>query len=438
MRLCYLAAALLFCAALTHAQILNVTAEDIEVPAYSNTNSYVKLLNLSLNLTGIDSVSITSINVTFNSTASINANATNLTACAFNETFDAISCNSTWSGNTTVLNMNYEVTNATERTLYIGYYINRSLVNLSVIHGLNVSLYISSNESITLNDTSVLKDNSTFPLSSRFTQIQDLHAVASISPHYVDTNVKNQSFRVIVNITSYDVANKTIIYIPAEFTNVNLVDCMYITGNNNEITGCGGVWTVSNNQIHLTDITYYIKYLRVNFTADTNQSGEFTRTFNASVSGGNLTDIPVSESSSGALNVTTKQLINNVTITSVKNTAYITSDGSDYWEFNFTVNITANVSGLLQFKMNNWYSPSKNATINLTNGTAYYAKLWKSDEPSNTINVTTEYGDASKGISLSNFSGLLRLTLRMYIPPTVQAVTNDWYTLYWILFRTLP
>ena len=438
MRLCYLAAALLFCAALTHAQILNVTAEDIEVPAYSNTNSYVKLLNLSLNLTGIDSVSITSINVTFNSTASINANATNLTVCAFNETFDAISCNSTWSGNTTVLNMNYEVTNATERTLYIGYYINRSLVNLSVIHGLNVSLYISSNESITLNDTSVLKDNTNFPLSSRFTQIQDLHAVASISPHYVDTNVKNQSFRVIVNITSYDVANKTIIYVPAEFTNINLIDCMYITGSNQKMEGCGGGWIVSNNQIHLTDATYNIKYLRVNFTADTNQSGEFTRTFNASVSGGNLTDIPVSESSSGALNVTTKQLINNVTITSVKNTAYITSDGSDYWEFNFTVNITANVSGLLQFKMNNWYSPSKNATINLTNGTAYYAKLWKSDEPSNTINVTTEYGDASKGISLSNFSGLLRLTLRMYIPPTVQAVTNDWYTLYWMLFRTLP
>ena len=438
MRLCYLAAALLFCAVLTHAQILNVTAEDIEVPAYSNTNSYVKLLNLSLNMTGIDSVSITSINVTFNSTASINANATNLTVCAFNETFDVISCNSTWSGNTTVLNINYEVTNATEKTLYIGYYINRSLVNLSVIHGLNVSLYISSNESITLNDTSVLKDNTNFPLSSRFTQIQDLHAVASISPHYVDTNVKNQSFVYVVNATGLDKIDYVNIIVPTEFSNIILTYCSYEwTGGSQEDVNCSLTGNVNSNIISLNPATDFT-YLKLNFTADTNQSGEFTRTFNASVSGGNLTDIPVSESSSGALNVTTKQLINNVTITSIKNTAYITSDGSDYWEFNFTVNITANVSGLLQFKMNNWYSPSKNATINLTNGTAYYAKLWKSDEPSNTINVTTEYGDASKGISLSNFSGLLRLTLRMYIPPTVQAVTNDWYTLYWMLFRTLP
>ncbi len=438
MRLCYLVAALLFCAVLTHAQILNVTAEDIEVPAYSNTNSYVKLLNLSLNLTGIDSVSIVSINVTFNSTASINANATNLTVCAFNETFDAISCNSTWSGNTTVLNMNYEVTNATEKTLYIGYYINRSLVNLSVIHGLNVSLYISSNESITLNDTSVLKDNSTFPLSSRFTQIQDLHAVASISPHYVDTNVKNQSFVYVVNATGLDGIDYLNLTVPGEFTNIQLKYCEFTGGGEHHTySNCTGVADVSGSMIIINPTGFDFTYLKLNFTADTNQSGEFTRTFNASVSGGNLTDIPVSESSSGALNVTTKQLINNVTITSVKNTAYITSDGSDYWEFNFTVNITANVSGLLQFKMNNWYSPSKNATINLTNGTAYYAKLWKSDEPSNTINVTTEY-DASKGISLSNFSGLLRLTLRMYIPPTVQAVTNDWYTLYWMLFRTLP
>jgi hypothetical protein len=407
------------------------------VPVYSNTNDYVKLLNLSLNLTGISSVNITSINVTFNSTTpSINANITNLTACAFNETLNIIICNSTWIGNITVLNMNYEVTNTTNRTLYIGYYINRSLINLTAVHTLNISMYIPSNESITLSNTSVLKDNTNFPIISQFTQIQDLHATASVSPHYVDTNVINQSFVYVVNATGVDNITIVNITVPSEFTNVGNVKCYT---NTLSVDGCSASLTYTNDYITLTitNSAYASNWIKINFTANTNQSGEFTRTFNANVSDGNLTDVPVNESSSGSLNVTTKQLIRNVTITSVKNTAYITSDGSDYWEFNFTVNITANVSGLLQFKMNNWYSPSKNVTINLTNGTAYYAKLWKGDNSSNTINVTNEY-NISTGISISNFSGILTLTLRMYIPPTVQTITNDWYTLYWMIFRSTP
>jgi len=390
------------------AATLSITSNPVNLTAYNNTGTNVTMLNLTLNLTGENSVNVDNIIVTFNSTnGSLNASQTNLSVCLYNSTVNSsnnLGCGTVWnvSGNVNQTNItlsNFNITNSTEKNLLIVYEVYRNVTT-----PINISLYINDNSSITLSNSSVIIDNSTFPISSNFTQIQDLHASASISPRYVDTNVENQTLSYLVNVTGDDQINDTKIIIPNGYTFIKLVDCQIDLNGDNvvDISSCdvSGI-SGGDSQINITQSVKKNGWIRVNFTANTSSTSVNSTAFNSIIDGGNLTGIPT-DVTNGSTNVTTKQLINVTNVAIMKNTAVV--NGTDYWEFNFTLNISANVSGLIQFKMNPWNSSSANATLNLTNATTgnitYYASLRNesSFSTTNKFNVTNEY-NITQGIS---------------------------------------
>ncbi|MEM7816544.1 MAG: hypothetical protein QXZ20_01380, partial [Candidatus Aenigmatarchaeota archaeon] len=124
----------------------------------------------------------------------------------------------------------------------------------------------------------------------------------------------------------------------------------------------------------------------------------------------------------------------------MKNIAIV--NGNDYWLFNFTISMNANVSGLIQFKMNDWRSDIKNATIPIANGTGdnatYYASMWLSGNESNIFNVTNEYNKISDGVKLNAIENRnYTLILKMIIPRGTP-IASDWWTTYSMLFRSIP
>ena len=116
-------------------------------------------------------------------------------------------------------------------------------------------------------------------------------------------------------------------------------------------------------------------------------------------------------------------------------------NGTDYWEFNFTVNFTANVTGTIQFKLTNWTDASSPPdTINLnTTGGVYYASLRNNSanfsDPNAKFNVTNVYGDIGINRTVTDGSSATFI-LRMIIPAG-SAVSSTWAATYNWLFRTL-
>jgi|GEM_PF-2361295 len=425
------------------AATLSITSNPVNLTAYNNTGTNVTMLNLTLNLAGENSVNVDNIIVTFNSTnGSLNASQTNLSVCLYNSTVNSsnnLGCGTVWnvSGNVNQTNItlsNFNITNSIEKNLLIVYEVYRNATT-----PINISLYINDDSSITLSNSSVII-NSTFPISSNFTQIQDLHASASISPRYVDTNVENQSFVYTINITGSDEINKTIINVPVGY-NVIKVTNVTVGGTScypSPALGCTP--SSSSNQINISISPGTLNQTKIYFTANTSSTSVNSTAFNSVIDGGNLTGIPT-DVTNGSTNVTTKQLINVTNVAIMKNTAVV--NGTDYWEFNFTLNISANVSGLIQFKMNPWNSSSANATLNLTNATTgnitYYASLRNesSFSTTNKFNVTNEY-NITQGISLNaTENNIYHVFLRMVIPLGTP-IASDWWTTYNMLFRALP
>jgi len=429
------------------AATLSITSNPVNLTAYNNTGTNVTMLNLTLNLTGENSVNVANIIVTFNSTnGSLNASQTNLSVCLYNSTVNSsnnLGCGTVWnvSGNVNQTNItlsNFNITNSTEKNLLIVYEVYRNATT-----PINISLYINDNSSITLSNSSVIIDNSTFPISSNFTQIQDLHASASISPRYVDTNVENQSFSYTINVTGNDKVNVTIINIPNGYnvTNVTNVAVAGIECYSVPVPSC--TVNYADKQINVTigaSGTGTTNEIKINFTTNTSSNPVNSTAFSSVIDGGNLTGIPT-DATNCSTNVTTKQLINVTNVAIMKNTAVV--NGTDYWEFNFTLNISANVSGLIQFKMNPWNSSSANATLNLTNATTgnitYYASLRNesSFSTTNKFNITNEY-NITQGISLNaTENNIYHVFLRMVIPLGTP-IASDWWTTYSMLFRALP
>lgn len=414
---------------------LNLTSNPVELTVYNNTGTNITMLNLTINLTGVESVLVRNIIATFNSTnETLNGSQTNLSICIYNSTINStnrLGCGTTWNVsnnlNQTNITLNFVVTNTTEENILIVYEVYRNVTT-----PVNISLYLQDNNSITLNNTNVTV-NGTFPLISNFTQVQDLHASASISPHYVDTNVKNQTLSYLINITGREIIENVTINVPDGYVITKVLSHTWEGGTiNNCTSGC----SYSENQINITE--NISSYLRVNFTVNTSSSSVNSTAFNSTISGGNLTSIETDVTNSST-NVTTKQLINVTNVSIMKNTAIV--NGTDYWQFNFTLNITANVSGLIQFKMNPWNSTSANTTINLTNGTGvnktYYASMWLSGNTSNVFNVTNEY-NITQGISLTATAYNTYVVILKMIIPSGTPIASDWWTTYYMLFRSLP
>jgi len=438
---------------------LNVTNQTIDTSIfpnwpYVNTNKHVYLLNLTFRA-NVSYVNLTAIKVHFNSTASISANETGLRACAYNENFDVISCNSTWTGNYTWIPLGIKV-DTSNVTVYLGYDLNKSIsgFDLSVVYRKNISLYVYNTSSIESNAT-IVQNTSAMPYHGLFVQVQDLHAVAEIKPHYVDTNVKNQSFVYIVNTTGFDKIDVAYLSIPLEFSNVNLVHCYYDFGGGSTQSDseCSLTGSISGNKIVLDPATDF-EYLKLNFTADTNQSGEFTRTFNANISGGNLTNVQVQpkENDWANLNVTTKQLLNITGIEAID--AVAIPNGTDYWLFKIDVNLTAPVNGTLQFKLTNWKSAgNQSKVIPLVNESEHHFAFLSMNEnavkgqsttnntdevASGVVWIENEYpSDASYGLSITYSGSPFSLYLKMIIPADPSLCCfDDWFAIFSMIFRS--
>jgi hypothetical protein len=422
-----------------------VSSNKVDLPTFVNTNSSITMLNLSIS-SGTESILLKNLIVNFNSTGELNASNTNLSVCVYLSEMNSsnlLGCNSLWnvSGNVNQTNITISnlTINQTAKTMLITYRIFR---NVSV--PMNVSLFVL-NDSFIFNTTNltinfvngVAYNATTKYFSSNFTQIQDLHATANLLPRYADTNVKNQEIIYIINSTGKDIINSTIINLPNDLEfEVSGYSIIKTDNTNLSDTACAGYCNKTQNEIK---VSYFVNNigikavtlrLKINTTTE-----EKNLTINSTISGGNLSNIKT-DFNEPETTLIVKQLLNVTDIGVMKNTAIV--NGTDYWLFNFTVNITANVSGLIQFKMDPWRSDSKNITIPLTNGTGenktYYASMWLSTNTSNIFNVTEEY---SSGILLNATANKsYTLILKMIIPRNTP-IANDWWTTYSILFRTI-
>ncbi len=159
--------------------------------------------------------------------------------------------------------------------------------------------------------------------------------------------------------------------------------------------------------------------------------------FNSTVSGLNLT-YAAADAVDNLTNVTTKHLLNITNVKATKNAAYL--NGTDYWEFNFTINVSSPISttGLIHMKMRNWTDDSNN-NIGLSNSTANLATLRMTADfnTTNKLNVTNNY-DFSQGVYVSTSQDSpVTVVLRMLIPSSVSA-SSTWAATYSMLFRASP
>lgn len=302
----------------------------------------------------------------------------------------------------------------------------------------NISANITSTADFIANTS--LENSTRYVITSGLVQIQDVYAEAAISPRIVDTNVVNQSFMYILNILGSDDINQTIITIPSQY---QIVEIINVTRDGSSCIS-GTITCVVEINSTLNTITLNItgaidstsgQTIIINFTLNTSSSATGNISVNSTITGSNLTLIN-STLISGSLE--TKQLLQILNVEGTKTAAL--PNGTDYWEFNFTINITGNVTGHVEFKMNNWNN-SQYEIMNLTNqttidsSTGYFATFYRADDGNSTFNATTQY-NTTMGFSISTAaSTLYYFTLKMIIPDNT-FVSSSWWTTYSMLFRS--
>lgn len=433
---------LLFSSPIFAAGTLTVTKGVASTPSYINTRDNTVVISVILNAT-TDNVNISAINITiFNATVTdgnITGNISNI--FVYNDTNNnsiidsadsILATNSSVTSNFTILNFSsaFTVPKTSLRTILI--VVN---VSSSATRFISLGVNITANTSI----TTAAADTISFPVSyinSTLMQIQDVHASASISPRVVDTNVTNQTLVYVITPTGADRINSTVINIPSGYTfigvNATTIDGSNTSGSYNLV---GNIIGSTQLRINYTGAGQTNQPIIVYFVINTSLTSVSSIEFNSTISGSNVTNATTSVTNF-ATNVTTRQLINVTRVTTIKNTAYL--NGTDYWEFNFTFNFTANVSGSIQFAMNNWTNFEGTANISLTNGTDFYAPLRDGGNTSRIINISNTY---NQGLNITNCcttNTVYSLVLRMVIPSTVTTVSSGWWTTYIMLFRSEP
>ena len=402
---------------------LTVTGTSL-APAYANTITNTTMLNLSLNVSGGDgSVTITSMNITVTGSATIgNVSQVNV----INSAGSLIAYNNTNS-----------TSNNFTLTIPSGLLVNAS-TNSTVIISINISSLATRLISVSINMTSasfatdVGPDNVTITGGSvqASSQIQDLHAYAGITPRYIDTNVINQSLSYSITVTGLDAMSGTSITLPTGYT---LVSLSSVSRSGTVLPLTDYTNTTADNSINITFTAPSTLPISINFTVNTSASTVSAQPFNSTIYGGNVSTVTVLLSADNTT-VTTQQLISITNTQIFKGAAYV--NGTDYWDFNFTLNFTANVTGVLQFKMNNWTN-SAGDSMALTNsaGNISYASVWDVSNSTRVINVTNTYNITS-GVLISGTQGVLDyIALRMIIPLTA-TVSSSWWTTYSMLFRS--
>ncbi len=412
-------------------------ASDSTSLLYVNTKQTYNIMNLTLNVTpaGIEhAVNVTKINFTI-----VGANHETVSAIVLkNSTFSIIGSSNVTSNQSlvTIINGLY-VNTTTNSTILVFLTISENATRTSNI-AINVTSAndigtspAESDDNITITNGSVQSISST---------IQDLHATAALSPTYVDTNVFNQTFIYNITKTGTDNITEIIITVPDEY---NITSIANITGNGADCITPGTCVVNTWLPINITIFGGYTN-IKVNFTVNTSSSDVASMPFNSTISSsGNITGI-TTDTYNSSTNVETKQLISINSMSAVKNAAYI--NGTDYWEFNFTINVTANVSGLIHFKMEDW-TDADGIKLNLTNDTEefihnktqYYASLRGETNfgTTNKFNITNHY-NASRGVSVSSSEHELNFVIMRMIIPKHTITSSTWYTTYKMLFRATP
>jgi len=409
---------------------ITVTGRDI-LPGgnYTNSNTSVALLNITFAITVEPgaSVNITAINIGVgNGSTSGNISAIELYL----------------SNDTTVVGSSGTPTNATSYNISTNTIVVTNSSNASVIVRVNVSRNVTTRQLLSVllvSAADITRDSGSNvtvsgTILSNATQIQDLHANVSISPNFVDTNAINQTIVYTIVPTGADAINHTIITIPSGY-NLTNISTIQLDGSN--ITA--NVTSIGKGYINISIPTPTTNPIKVTFNVNTSTT-RVIGTFTSTIDGHNRTGIPAEHANVSAVNVTTQQLINVTSVALAKGAAIV--NGSDYWEFNFTINFTATMTGLIQFKMTNWTdasSPPNNIHVN--ESTTYYATLRNNSanfsDANGKVNITNYYVD-NWGINRTvTENSTLTFILRMIIPSGT-AVSNSWASTYNWLFRTSP
>ncbi len=415
----------------------NLTVQGASLaPTFINTNATTNMLNLSLNST-VNTTNIITINVTF-----IGIDATNISALEIrNASGDAQAIsyimNSTTNKTTVSLSTAISVNTSANNTILVAVSLFQNATIRSTV-AINISasteIGVDSGSNVTITNSSLQSGNS---------QIQDVHANVTVTPLYVDTGMINQSFIYTFVPAGRDVFNNISLTIPTNYTIVNVTEVRQ--GSSVLYNDTTSIVTVAFNRttgaINLTNTASggfsTSGSVTVNISVNTSATAVSALQFNSTITGSNISQALPNITGSNTT-VATQQLVNITNVKISKGTALANS--TDFWEFNFTMNFTANVSGILQFKLTNWNN-SANQTIALQNGTSgnitYYASLRDGANSSRITNVTNDY-NITQGVSLQSCcltTTVYTLVLKMIIPAGTPS-SASWYAAYGIIFRS--
>ncbi len=405
-------------------------------PAYINTNSTTNLLNLSLNTT-VGAVNITAINVTIIGVNATNVSSVEIRNASSNGVIAGYTMNSTSNKTTVSLSTAISVNTSANSTILIAISM---LPNATLRSGVAINISASTEIGVDSGSNVTITNSS---LQSGSVQIQDVHANATLTPLYVDTGIVNQSFIYTFTPAGRDVFSNISITIPTNYTIVNVTEVRQ--GSSilyNETTSIVAV--ASNRTTGIINITNTAAAgfstsgdIKVNITINASAAAVTALAFNSTVTGSNLSQVLPNVTGANTT-VATQQLVNITNVTVSRGTAL--ANGSDFWEFNLTMNFTANVSGIVQFKLANWNNTA-GQTISLQNSTSgnitYYMSLRDSANSSRTMNVTNDY-NLTQGLtpqSCCSTTTVYTLILKMIIPAGTPS-SATWYTTYGILFRS--
>lgn len=418
------------------------------------------ILNVSLNSTVGEINNLTSILINFTG----NANVSNITAVfIYNDTDNdaIIDPDETQLGSNSSLNIsrnfsvvpftvNFTVPLNTKRNILIAFNISATgrfsttgvqiASNRSIITS-NLNLSGGANE---LDNVTI----STGSVNSTVKTILDMHANATLSPRIVDTNVTEQMLVYTITPTSQEKINRTKVIVPTGYSLINVTEVKVgTTVYTRDFSGTPGDGIAG---VNLGSTEFNVTFaapgqtstIKINFTVNTNLTTQSSVAFTSKVFS-NISFINP-DVFNEETNVTTVQIIQILSVGGNKTAALL--NGTDYWEFTFKLNFTANVSGSIQFKMNNWTGPS--GTINLTNGTVFYASIRNDTTITNSTkiaNVTDSYNTTqvipfnvtADATTENTVTKLKHLVLRMTIPSNIP-VSSGWWTVYSIIFRSNP
>ncbi len=401
---------------------ITIKTEDV-APTYLNTKTLTNMLNVTLNTTSGQG-NITAVNVTLVG----NLGFVNVSSVAIvNSTGSVVASNNTNLTETTYRILIPAGFNATTISANTSFVIAINASN-SAAFGDNVSVSIDSLDSFGI-DSGTLSFGVT--ANSTGSLVHDLHANVTIYPNFVDTNVMNQTLIYKLTPTGTSGIKNVTIIIPSTYTFVNVSTVTIGTANDS------GLWSYStaSNYVNLSVNTPTTSPIMIYFNVNTSRTRINSTRFSAFIDGGNLTNVTTDIISPG-VNVTTQQLMFVTQVKTAK--AVALANGTDYWEFNFTFNFTANVTGLIQFKMSNWTdasSPPNSILLNTTN--ISYASMRNNSNFSNTdgqVNITENYRRHFGNKLSVGDTGLTTLILRMVVPSGT-AMSRTWAATYGVLFR---